>query len=86
MTIIDQQVGEFFIQDLRNHDIPIQVITTQKDLKDPKLIEKIKVMDKIEMTHFVMVALRQNHQIEFPEQATTNCIGFREADINVCRA
>ena len=68
VTIIDQQVGEFFIQDLRNHDIPIQVITTQKDLKDPKLIEKIKVMDKIEMTHFVMVALRQNHQIEFPAQ------------------
>ena len=65
-TVIDQQVGEFFIQDLKNHGIPLQVITTQKDLKDPENIERIKVMDKVEMTHFIMVALRQRFQIEFP--------------------
>jgi len=66
-TYIDQLTGQHFIQDLRTvHHMPLQIINTQKNLKDPDDIERIEVMDKIEMTQF-MLTLRQNHQVLFPE-------------------
>jgi len=65
-TYIDQQTGQHFISDLKRiHHIPLKIISTQKNLKDPDEIERIKIMDKIEMTQF-MLSLRQNHQVEFP--------------------
>jgi len=65
-TYIDQQTGEHFIQDLKRiQHLSLSVINTQKNLKDPVEIERIRTMDKIEMTQF-MLTLRQNHQVEFP--------------------
>jgi len=65
-TFIDQQTGQHFIQDLKRIEkLRLNVITTQKNLKDPDEIENIRVIDKIEMTQF-MLTLRQNHQVEFP--------------------
>ena len=64
-TYVDQLTGQHFIQDLKSNHVPVSVITTQKNLKDPHDIERIKVMDKIEMVQ-LMLSLRQNHQVEFP--------------------
>ncbi len=64
-TFIDQKVGQFFIKELRGENVPLKVINTQKDLKDPHEIEHVRIMDIIEMTHF-MITLKQNHQVEFP--------------------
>lgn len=66
-TIIDQQTGQHFIQDLKRCEMPMQVITTQKNIKDPDVIEKIQTMDKVEMIQLMLV-LRKNHQIIFPEE------------------
>ena len=66
-TYIDQLTGQHFIQDLKRiHHMPLKIINTQKNLREPAEIEKIQVMDKIEMTQF-MLTLRQNHQVKFPE-------------------
>ncbi|MBI1663422.1 MAG: hypothetical protein IS860_08030 [Nitrosopumilus sp.] len=66
-TYIDQESGEHLIQDLRkSYNIPLKIITTQKKVKDPKGIEKITTMDKIEITQF-MLTLMQNHQVKFPQ-------------------
>lgn len=65
-TYIDQQTGQHFIQDLkREQKLRLKIITTQKNLKDPTELENLHVMDKIEMTQF-MLTLRKNHQVEFP--------------------
>ena len=67
-TYIDQLTGEHFINELKNdYQIPLSVINTKKNLIDPKDIRKIKTMDKVEMTQFMLV-LKQNHQIEFSTQ------------------
>jgi len=63
-TITDQLVGEHLIQELKNHGLDISVITTQKDIKDPKPIRRIKKMDLIEMVQFMLV-LFQEHRILF---------------------
>ena len=69
-TYIDQLTGEHFIQSLkREHHVPVKVINTQKNLKDPDDIERIKTMDKIEMVQW-MVKVKLNHQIEFPPNPT----------------
>lgn len=65
-TFIDQLTGQHFIESLkRKEEMPIQVINTQKNLKDGDEIENVKIMDKVEMTQF-MLLLRQDHVIEFP--------------------
>lgn len=67
-TYTDQLVGEHFIQALRrDHNLRIQVINTQKNLKDPDDIEKVKTMDKVEMVQW-MLTIFQDHQIKFPEK------------------
>ena len=67
-TIADQQVGQHLIKSieiaLKNQ---IQVITTQKNLKDPENIEKLKVMDITEMTQLTL-SLKQDHRIQFPKK------------------
>jgi hypothetical protein len=66
-TFIDQLTGQHFISELkREHHLPIRIINTQKNLKEPDDIERIEVMDKIEMTQF-MVVLKKNHQVLFPD-------------------
>ena len=71
-TIIQQETGEYLINSLRKeYHIPLKVITTQKKVKEPKEIQKIRVMDKIEMTEFLR-KLKLNNQIKFPEKTTTN--------------
>ena len=67
-TYIEQETGEYFIAELKQY-MPVQVITTQKKVKDPKLLERIKVMDKIEMTEYVR-KLQQDHLIVFPKKIT----------------
>ena len=66
-TITDQLVGEDLIQNLKNAGVDVGVIVTQKDMKDPKGIHKVKKMDIIEMTHF-MLTLFQEHRILFPPE------------------
>ena len=58
-TYMDQQSGQHLIQDIRAVGVPISTIITQKDLKDPKGIEKVKIMDKIEMVQFMVMLIQQ---------------------------
>ena len=64
-TYADQLIGEFAINLLRQRALPTRVITTNKLSKNAKDIEKIKVMDKIEMAEFVR-KLKLNEQLRFP--------------------
>ena len=65
-TYIDQLTGEHLIREIkRKHNLNIRVITTQKNLKDPHDIDRVRVMDKVEMVQW-MIVMGQNHQIEFP--------------------
>ena len=52
-TYMDQELGEYIIQDLKQRGIPVKVITTQKNLKDAKKIERVLVMDRIEMAEYL---------------------------------
>ena len=64
---MDQKIGEHLIQAIKNKaEFTVNVITTQKNLKDPEGIEDIKILDIIEMTQFLL-QLKINHQIQFPE-------------------
>ena len=64
-TYIEQESGEHLIMLLKKHyELPIKVITTGKKVKDPKKIDRLKVMDKIEMTEFLQ-RLRLNGQLRF---------------------
>lgn len=70
-TYLDQLSGEYIIAALKRMEVPTEVITTQKNLKDPKLLKKIKVMDIIEMTE-LLSKLKRNGQIRFPTKPTVN--------------
>lgn len=70
-TYLDQLSGEYLIAGLRRLEIPTQVITTQKNLKDPKMLRKVKVMDLIEMTELLR-KLKMNGQIRFPTKPSAN--------------
>lgn len=62
---MDQSVGEHLIKDIQKHEISVDVITTKKNLNEPDDIERLLVMDKIEMTQ-LMLSLKLNHRIQFP--------------------
>lgn len=64
-TVTDQLAGQHLIQHLRAEQLPVTVVTTQKDLKDPAGIEKTEIMDKIEAVQFV-IWLRQAARLHFP--------------------
>ena len=64
-TYMDQLVGEYAINLLKQRSLPVNVITTNKLSKNAKDIEKIKVMDKIEMAEFLR-KLKLNGQLRFP--------------------
>lgn len=62
---IDQSTGEHFIHDIKKHNLSVDVITTKKNLNEPDDIDRLLVMDKIEMTQ-LMLSLKLNHRIQFP--------------------
>lgn len=65
-TYIDQQTGQGLITELkRDYRMILRVITTQKNVRNPDDIEKSMIMDKVEMTQF-MVSLKLKHMVEFP--------------------
>ncbi len=64
---IDQLAGEHFIHDIKKHDLPVDVITTKKNLNEPDDIERLLVMDKIEMTQLIL-SLKLKHRIQFPQE------------------
>ena len=67
-TIADQQIGQHLIKSVETAmKNQVQVITTQKNLKDPENIEKLKVMDITEMTQLTL-SLKQDHRIQFPKK------------------
>ena len=62
ITIVDQQVGQHLIKSFEMAmGSQVQVITTQKNLKDPENIEKLKVMDITEMTQLTL-STKQDHK------------------------
>ena len=63
--LIDQQVGEFIITSLRRAGLGVQVITSQKRVKDAAKIRGVKVLDTIEMTEF-LATMQRNGQLRFP--------------------
>lgn len=67
-TIADQLVGQHLIRSIENMmGNQLQIITTQKNLKDPENIEKLKVMDITEMTQLTL-SIKQDHRIQFPKK------------------
>ena len=69
-TYIEQESGEYLIS-LLKRDIPIKVISTMKKVRDPKMLERIKIMDRIEMTEFLR-QLKLNGQLLFPRKRTAH--------------
>ncbi len=69
-TIIDFQVGDHVIQGLRRAGgMPIKIIHVQKKVKDKLEIERVKTMDIIEMTQF-MLQMKLAHKLVFPQEPT----------------
>ena len=64
-TYIEQESGQYLITTLKQQQMPVKVITTGKKVKDPKKLDRIKVMDKIEMSEFLR-KLMLNGQLLFP--------------------
>lgn len=73
-TMADQQVGQHMLRSIENElQTGLQIITTQKNLKDPENIEKLKVMDITEMTQLTL-STKQDHRIQFPKKPTKDMI------------
>ena len=65
-TFADQLVGHHLLRSIENKmQTQVYAITTQKNLKDPENIDKVKVMDMTEMTQLTL-SLKQAHKIQFP--------------------
>jgi len=62
---VDQALGEHLIRDIKKQELSVDVITTKKNMPDPADIERLLVMDKIEMTQ-LMLSLKLKHRIQFP--------------------
>lgn len=70
-TFVDQLMGQSLIRNIESEvEFVMHRITTQKNLKDPEDIEKIRVMDQIEMTQ-LLLSLKQDHKIQFPPNPTS---------------
>lgn len=69
-TIIDFNIGDHVIQGLRRAGgMPIRIIHVQKKVKDRLEIERVRTMDIIEMTQF-MLQQKLAHKIVFPKEPT----------------
>ena len=64
----NQLVGEHLLNAIRKQGISAKVMTTMKNLKDPKDIENIIQMDKFEQVQLTK-QLFLNNQIKFPNDA-----------------
>lgn len=73
-TFADQLIGQSLIRNIESKvEFIMHRITTQKNLKDPEDIEKIRVMDQIEMTQ-LLLSLKQDHKIQFPPNPTSTML------------
>lgn len=69
-TVIDFQVGDHVIQGLRRAGgMPIKIIHIQKKVKDHLEIERVRTMDIIEQTQF-MLQMKLAHKLVFPTNPT----------------
>ena len=75
-TYIEQESGEYLIS-LLKREIPIKVISTMKKVRDPKMLERIKIMDRVEMTEFLRM-LKLNGQLLFPKKRSASMIRLEE--------
>ena len=75
---IDQLLGQDTITRIKNLSVPIRVITTSKDMKDPKHLEKIKVMDINEMMPTVITLGQLKGTIEFSPTPTKSMQALEE--------
>ena len=71
----DQQIGESLIKSIRNNGSQVRVVTTQKNLKDPKKVREIKVIDKTEIVQLTLT-LFKNNQIIIPKNPTEDMTYF----------
>ena len=62
VTYIDQSSAEHLINELKQM-LDLKIITTKKNMNDPKELKKIKVMDKVELVQW-MLTLLQNKQLK----------------------
>lgn len=70
VTYAEQTFGQSILRDIQSQaNFLIFPITTQKNLKDPENIDKLAIMDQIEMTQFLL-SLKQDHKIQFPPNPT----------------
>jgi len=67
-TFIDFSVGDHVIQGLRRAGgMPIRIIQVSKKVRDYLEIDRVKTMDIIEMTQFLL-QLKQAHKLLFPKE------------------
>lgn len=64
--IMDQQIGQHFIESLKRAELNVKVISTAKNVKNADEIENLEVLDWVEMSQ-LFVTFKNNHQIRFPE-------------------
>ena len=68
VTYVDQSSAEHFIEEMKTL-LKLKIITTKKNMNDPKELKKIKVMDKIELVQW-MLSLFQNKQLKTSKPPT----------------
>lgn len=64
-TFIDLEAGDYLAGMLRREALPVQVITSQKKVKDASKIQGLRVMDRIEATEFLR-KLKLAGQLKWP--------------------
>lgn len=70
-TYAEQTVGQHLLKSIETETgINVFPITTQKNLKDPDDIEKIAIMDQVEMTQ-LLLSLKQDHKLQYPSKKLT---------------
>ena len=73
-TYADQLIGQHLIRAIESKtSLSVFTITTQKNLKDPEDVEKIKVMDVTEMSQ-LLLSLKLAHRIQFSPEPTEEMI------------
>lgn len=76
-TMADQLCGQHLLQELRALGLPLSVCTTEKNLKDPRPLESLVKMDKLEMVQFTLW-LRQAERLKFPARPSPNVRALEE--------
>ena len=76
-TAIDQLAGHHLIQELASKGLPVAPYTTQKDLKDPKGIERLETIDRVEQVQFT-IWLRQVRALRWPRSPSPHVQALEE--------